>query len=541
MPSPNSRRRNSRDCEFRNLSEENFIRPLILALISFQFISLSSFGEQLKIDRTFTFRVRDEPQTLDWNRAHSTVEENLLNNIMEGLVSFGPGNTVIPALAESWQVSPDGKTYTYKLRPNIKWSDGVPLKAQDFIYSWRRLLSPLTGAAYAYLLFEVRGAEDFYKGTIKNFEETGMKALSDSELQIQLNRAAPFWKFIPAFWCTFPLRQDIVAKYGSAWETPGKMVNLGPYSVVSHDYNSKIVLKANPYYYGSRGNINQAIGLMIPRDQDAYPRYQSGELDSLNEFSNLKLTALEKTELQTFPQFKTGYLGFVVDRYPLSDVKVRRAIGMAIDKTKLVTLLHEGQQVANSFVPPGIDGYSDKIGLPYNPAQAKRELQASGMDVSHGYKLDYLLPNWDKPAEIANQIQSDLSRNLGFQVELKPVDNKSYRAQLDLRSYRLFDATWTADYPDPDNFLSVFSGNSGNNTTNWKNAKYEDGIFSARQIPDPEKRKNLYLNLQQILLEDEAVIIPLYYEPNKALVKPRVKNFYINPVNIMYLKNIELK
>ncbi len=221
------------------------------------------------LKHTFTFRINGEPATLDWNRAHTPIETYLMVNLMEGLVGLDENLKAVPALAQSWKVSKDGKTYTFKLRPDIQWSDGVPVKAKDFVFSWKRLLQPLTAASYAYLLFDVEGAEEFNRGKLQDFSKVGIKAIDDLTFEVKLKHPVAYWHYIPSFWVTFPLREDIVAKYGSRWDTPGRMVTVGPFTLESHDIESKIVPKANPKYYGPHGDVELAVGLIVKDDSSA--------------------------------------------------------------------------------------------------------------------------------------------------------------------------------------------------------------------------------------------------------------------------------
>jgi oligopeptide transport system substrate-binding protein len=478
---------------------------------------------------------------LDWNRAHTAVEAYLLMNLMEGLVTYEGTSSVAPALAESWKISPDGKTYTFKIRKNVQWSDGVLLKAEDFVYSWRRLLSPLTAASYAYLLYDIEGAESFNNGKLLDFSKVGIKALDSQTLEVKLAKPVAHWIYIPGFWVTFPLRKDVVNKHGGAWETPGRMVSLGPYSLVSHDVDSKYVLKANPTYYRNRGNVDQIVALIVQDDQQALNLYEAGKLDFLTDLATVDLRKLKgRSDLKTYPHLKTGFLEFETDRFPVSNVKVRRAIAMAIDKDKLTASLFGGQTVATSFVPPPMMSYSKSIGLSFDPKKAKAELKSSGIDLSASIKLEYISQKWDKAASIAQFIQAELKKNLGIEVTIQSFDNKSYRNQLDLHVFSVFDYTWTADYPDPDNFLSVFQSSSGNSRTTWKSARFDQLVQDARQSLKAAEREKTYLTLQKILLEDEAVIVPLYYEPNLALVRSRAKNFELNPLDYLYLRKVEI-
>jgi len=155
----------------------------------------------------FTFRIGGEPETLDWSLAHTAIETHLMMNLMDGLVAIEPDLKVTPQLAESWKVSADHKTYTFKLRKGVVWSDGVPLVAQQFVDSWKRLLTRSTGASYAYFLYDLVGAEDFHKGKITDFTQVGVKALDDQTLQVKLSHPTPYWIYIPTFWVTFPMRK----------------------------------------------------------------------------------------------------------------------------------------------------------------------------------------------------------------------------------------------------------------------------------------------------------------------------------------------
>lgn len=491
--------------------------------------------------KTFTLRIQGEPETLDWNKAHTPIETYILMNIMEGLVGFDSAFKPTSSLAQSWTISPDGRTYVFKLRAGVKWSDGVPLKAADFVYSWKRLLSPLTAAPYAYFLFDVEGAEYYNKGAITDFSQVGVKALDDATLQVKLTRPVAHWIYIPSFWVTFPLREDIVDKYGGAWDSPGRMVNLGPFSMVTHDYDSKIVLKANPLYWGSKGNIDTVVCQIVKDDSTALSLYEAGKIDFLTDISTLDLKRLEgNPELHAFPYLKTGYLGFVTSKYPLTNVKIRRAIAMAIDKTKISAILHGRQQAATTFVPPGMLAYSAKQGLPFDVARAKAELKAAGVDPSKPITVELLLPNWEKVLTLGQFLQNEIKKNLGIEVTLQPFDNKTFRSQLGLHAYPLFDLGWGADYPDPDNFLSVFLGSSGNNSTGWKSGKYDEDVLTARGMMDQKARERIYLEAQKLLIEEDAVIVPLYYEPNMALVRRTVKNLEVNPLNYLLLRKVSI-
>ena len=478
---------------------------------------------------------------MDWTLAHTSVETHVLINLMEGLITYDSQMKVAPSLAEKWVVSKDGKTYTFTLKKGVLWSDGVPLRAQDFVYSWRRLLAPGTAAAYAYILFDIVGAEDFNKGLIKDFSQVGLKALDDRTLQVRLKSPVAHWIHIPAFWVTFPLREDVLTRQGSAWAKPGRMVTVGPYQLAVHDMDSRIVLKANPNYHGRKGNIDKVEFLIVKDNTTALNLFEAGKLDFLSDLPALDLPRLQKNpRLKTFPYLKTVYLGLTINRYPLTQIEVRRAIAMGIDKKKMVSLLHGGQIPATTFVPPPLFAHSREIGLPFDPERGKLELRKAGWRVDQKLKLELLIPNWDNPMTVAQFVQEQLKKNLGLDVSVQPFDHKTFRAQVDLKAYPFWILSWGADFPDPDNFLSVFQGFSGNNRTSWKNASYDRLITEARGERQESVRKRKYDEAQRLLQEKDVAMVPLYYEPNKALVSARVKGLELNPLNYLYLREVRL-
>jgi oligopeptide transport system substrate-binding protein len=491
---------------------------------------------------TFTFRLQGEPETLDWNRAHTTAETYLLLNLMEGLLELGPQLKVESRLAEKYTISPDGKTYTFHLRKGVKWQDGVPLKAADFVFSWKRLLSPLTAASYAYLMFDVAGAKDFYDGKIRDFSKVGIKALNDTTLEVKLQRPVAYWIYIPTFWVTFPLRQDIVEKHGESWTMPGKMVTLGPYTLTSRELESKVVLQANPNYWGKRGNVQKVVAQIVRDDQTALTLFDTGTIDFMTEIPILEMKRMSsRPELKTFPYLKTSYLGFNVTKFPMSSAKLRRAIAFAIDKKKLVDALGGRYTVASSFLPPGITGHDPKDGLPFDVLRARSEFRMSGVQAGTApVTLDLLAYNLDKNRMAAEVIQAQLRENLGIQVNVELFDPKAFRAQIDLGVYPMWQGMWGADYPDPDNFLGVFLSSSGNNRTGWKNAAYDQWVDQARTMQSAAERRKLYAQAEALLIDREAAIVPLFYEPLIALISRRTKGIELNPLNYLYLRGVNL-
>jgi oligopeptide transport system substrate-binding protein len=338
---------------------------------------------------------------------------------------------------------------------------------------------------------------------------------------------------------TYPLRQDVVEKYGNSWPKPGRMVTVGPFELSSYDLDSKITLSANPHYYGARGNVDQAVGLIVKEDSTALTLYETGKIDFLADIATVDLKRLEgRSDLAKFPYLKTGYLGFVVDQYPVSNVHLRRAIAMAIDKSKIGEFLHGGQKATTSFIPEGMFGFNPSVGLKFDATAAKKELALAG--VKAGVKIELVTTNWEKNLTLCQFIQAEVKKNLGIDIAIRSFDHKTFRAQLELFSFPIFLLSWSADYPDPDNFLSVFMGSAGNNRTKWKNSQYDAKVLLGRYNQNLKARSKLYDEAQKLLVEDDMAVLPLFNEPILALINPRVKNLRINALNALQMKAITL-
>lgn len=506
-------------------------RVTLFALI----FSLSAFSAEIK---PFQFRIASQPETLDWNLAHTPVETHLLVNLMEGLVSVDAQARPIPALAEKWEISRDGKTYTFHLRRGIKWTDGKDLEAAQFIASWKRLLTPSTGASYSYLLDDVAGAFEFRTGKIKDFAKVAVRAPDPHTLVVQLSKSVAHWIFIPSFWVTFPIREELIQKWGNHWTDPDHLVVLGPFRLSSAIPDQKYELNANPQYWAGAPRLQKAVARIVREDSTALTLFESQGLDLIVDLPPLDVPQLRgRKEFRSFPYLKTVFLGQVIDRDPLKAVAARKAIAQALNRKQLPLLLQGEQAVAGGFVPPPLLGSHSESALKYDPTAARAAASEAGLV---GKSVVMLLPNLEKSLMIAQWIQGELKKNIGLQVELRPLDNKAFRARVDLKQDPLFLLSWSADYPDPDNFLSLFLAEAGNNRTRFKNSDFDRLILQARSETSSQRRKALYQKAEHLLLEQEVAVVPLYHEPNLALVSNRVEGLAINPLNYLDLRMVRL-
>jgi len=519
------------------------VKLLLLGISLLVASSSLASSDQAVSSPALRIRLSADADNLDWNKASYHSEKQILSNVMEGLLELDGELKIQNRLAQSVQLSPDGKMITFTLRPGIVWQDGVPLKAADFIYSWKRLLSPLTASRYAHLLFDLVGAKEFNSGKIKDFTQVGVKALDDRRIEVRLTDAVPDWIFIPTFWPLFPLRQDVVEKHGSAWVSPGKMVTLGPYTLESREVGSKIVLRENPKYWSKRGNVSQIEAVVVNEDAAAMALFEAGQFDLIEDLSptDYKKWA-NKPEIKKVPLVATDYLAFRVDKYPVSLEPLRRALAHSVD-VKAVAAVEQGlAEPATGLIPPSLSSGARKkpVKVEFDPLRARSLLRMSGIDPAE-LNLDLLISKSDRNRRVGEAVRDQLKKNLGVTVTLKEYDQSHFRSQLDFQAFPAFLARWGADYPSPQSFLDIFIPSSGFNRTGWMNPKYNRLTEEARRATQVKNRVSLFESAEQLMIQKDVVIIPLFYESTAALVSRRTQGVRISPLNFLYLRDVSLR
>jgi oligopeptide transport system substrate-binding protein len=488
---------------------------------------------------TFKFRLMAEPTSFDWHQASTSVETPLMMNLMEGLMEVDTNLKPKACLAEKVELSKDQKVYTFKIRKNVKWSDGTVLRAQDFVEGWKRLLTPATGAPYAYLLYDVVGAEEFNKKTLSDFSKVGIVAKDDSTFVVTLKQPVAYFQYLTGFWPLFPVRKDIIDRDGAQWAKAGKLITVGPYTLESYQMQSKITLKANPHYWRKMGNVTEVVAQIIKDSATALNVFKAGGIQMMQDFSpdDLKL-ARPMPEFKTFPYLKVHYLAFRVKNSIAENQNLRLAIAHAIDRKPIPNILNGSQRLAASFIPPKVVGYDSKMGIDFSVSKAKDYLKKSGIDPKT--PIEFIARNSERPRILTQYIQSELKKNLGLNIQIQLFDPKVYRSQLTSQNVPLMLMVWAADYPDGDTFMGLFESNTGNNLTKFSNAKFDENMKKAREDWNTLKRDKLYKEAQDILQQKEAAVVPLYYEENEALIGKNVKGFQINPIGYYYIKDINL-
>ncbi len=486
-----------------------------------------------------------EPPTLDWTLARDYTSITVIINFMQGLTCFEEGFVPEPCLAESWEISDDKKTITFKIREGVVWSDGVPLKAGDFEYSWKRLLKPETAAGYAYFLYDVEGAREFNTGVVKSPDIVGVNAVDDRTLVVRLKAPASYFLSLLTFSSTFPLRQDIVEKYGIEWTKPENIVSIGPYNLVEWRHHERLTLLKNPKYWDAEATLEQVVMIMSGNPSSALALYESGELDFLDgkDIPTLEVPRLRKLpDFKKNAQFRGNYIGFNTKKPPFNNKLVRKAFSAAIDRSAVVELIQGAGIPSTSWIPKGMLGHNPSIGIDFDPERARKWLAEAGYPGGKGLpEIWFLYPDLGSNPIIAVALQSMWKKWLGAEVKLNNQEWKVYLSTLKTDPPQIYRAGWGADYPDPHNFMNLFECKSGNNHTRWCSPKFDSLIEAAAREIDPAKRTPLYDEAQRLLTETDVAIAPFFTSIQYSMIKPYVRGLEINELSLIFLDKVTYK
>ncbi len=385
-------------------------------------------------------------------------------------------------------------------------------------------------------------AAEFNSGKITDASQIGVKALDEETLQVDLRQPIVFFPSITTFTATFPLRQDVVEAFGDGWTEPENMVVNGPFKLKDWHHEYKVELEPNDRYYGSRPELEQVIFYVVGEGTTALTLYETGSLDLVS-LPPIAIPHFEKSpEYLNFPFLRGYYYGFNVGKPPFDDPRVRKAFSMAVDRTEFPKILKGGEIPTSSWIPKGMPGYNPNIGLSFDPQEAHRLLAEAGFPNGKGFpKITAAFNTNPENNLIAENLQAQWERNLGVKVDLDNQEWKVYLKRLTTDTPALFRLGWGADYPDPDNFMNLFTSTSGNNNTHWKNKRYDQIIRDAAVERDPNKRQTLYDEAQRILTEKDVPIMPLFIAAQNMLIKPYLKGLEINAMDLLYLKDVSVE
>jgi oligopeptide transport system substrate-binding protein len=501
-------------------------------------------SEPLADQQVLVYNNGAEPQTLDPTLMQGVPGHTIALALFEGLTTLHPKTLApVPGVAERWDISPDGTVYTFHLR-EARWSNGQPLTAQDFVYSWRRALDPATATFYAEMLYPVSNAEPLNKGRLDDATQLGVQATDDRTLAVRLEHPLPYFLQLTAFATYAPVNRQCIERHGDQWTRPRHMVSNGPFRLAEHRPRDRIILRKNPEYWNAeRVMLEEIHALAIDDSETALKKFQAGEVDWIRD-----IPAVKVAEAAQFPGFRytpalgTYFYRFNVTRPPLDDRRVRRALAMAIDKASIARYLcRAGQRPARSFVPPVFPDYHPATGPRHGPARARRLLADAGFPEGRGFPvLEILYNTSDAHKAIAETIQYMWRTELGIRVNLRNQEWKVYLDSTNRLRYDVARSAWIGDYNDPSTFLDMFVTGGGNNRTGWSSERYDRRLRQARQEPDPAKRADLLREAEAILVDEEMPIVPLYFYVYTYLVRPKVRGVFdnfrnVHPFQYMYI------
>ena len=481
-----------------------------------------------------------EPQGIDPHIVTGVPEHHILISLCEGLTIPNPNPSgsdgYIPGTAESWTISDDGKEYIFNLNKNAKWSNGEPVTADDFVWSWKRILTASLGSQYPDMLYYLEGAYEYHNGLINNFDEVGVKALDTHTLKVNLKNPTPFFIGLLSHYSTWPVHKETVLKHGDIddrngeWTRPGNFVCNGPFQLKTWELNNKIVVEKNPHYYdASMVRLNEIHYYPVSNVMTEDRMFRAGQLHLTSSMPTQKCPIYieeKNPNLKIDPYMGTYFYRINTENETLSDVRVRKALAYSIDRQLLVDKVTQcGQIPAYSFTPPGSNGYQPSTEIPYDPVLAKQLLAEAGYSSDNPFpKLEILFNTNEGHRKVALAIQQMWQNELGIEVELVNQDWKVYLSREMVGDFQISRAGWIGDYEDPNTFLDLMRPNRGNNKTGWENMDFDALVEEANTINDQEKRYELLYEAEKILI-DNMPIIPLYTYVRVYQLSPDVKGF----------------
>jgi oligopeptide transport system substrate-binding protein len=492
-----------------------------------------------------------EPDTMDPNAASWAGDISAITRLSQGLLSFNPDlsvtnmcATAIPTVGNGG-ISSDGKTYTFKLKSNVTWSDGTKVLAKDYVYSIKRMLSPDTASEYASFYTGPSQAGEIIAGSFAYNAATnadaatkttlaanvGVSAPDDGTLVVKLTNPLATFLDLMALWCVVPVREDIITKYGASWTEANNYMGNGPYVLSEWEHNDHMTFSINTNYWGTKPKLTKVTYKMITDPNAALAAFENSELDLVGVPPGTeKATLADPTlgpEVLRYNTLTTYAFQFNCKHAPFDNVKVRQGLSCAVDRDAFVNQVRNGVgKPALSWIPPGMPGYNATIGTDwaFNVTKAKQLLSDAGYpDLSKLPALNFQYNNTAGNTTIAQFLQGQLSTNLGLNLNLQPMDSKSFQSLVNANQEDWAFFGWGADYPDPDDWLpQLFGTGAGNNHTNYSNPQFDALAAKALVELDNTKRLQEWDQAQTMVMAD-APILTMFFREVFSVVHPWVK------------------
>ena len=495
-----------------------------------------------------------EPESLDPGKTSGVPEDNIERQLLEGLVVVGKDGKIAPGVATSWE-NKDFKVWTFKLRDNAKWSNGDPVTAQDFVYSWQRTTDPKTASPYATYLADahVTNAQAIVDGKAKP-DTLGVKAVDPHTLEVTLTEPVPYFVDMLTHSSVLPVHKGTVEKGGEKWTQPGSFVGNGAYTLKEWTVNSKIVLDRNKNYWNDAATqINQVEILPIQEETTDVNRFKAGEIDVTANALPTDMFAQLKTDLgaqvHVDPYLCTYYYEFNTKKAPFNDPKVRRALSLALDRDVITEkVMQQGQTPAYAFTPPATNDYKanhpewEKWSKEQRIAEAKKLLNEAGYSDAKPLDVTLLYNTSENHKKVAVAATALWKQSLGF-VNVT-LDNKEWKTFLDNRktgNYQFARAGWCADYNEPSSFLNILKSGNSNNYGKYASADF-DAVMAKTLVAGTtnEQRADLYQQAE-VQADKDTPVIPIYHYVSPRLIKPYVEGFSKDPLDKFYFKDISFK
>ena len=503
--------------------------------------------------------IKTTPKSWDPGKNANVEGMHISYNLFEGLMRENEDGELVPGVAERYELSDDETVYTFYLREDAKWSDGEPVTAQDFEYAWKRVCDPATASTYAFIMTPyIKGAQEYYDGT-GSIDDIAITAVDDHTLKVELNNPCAYFLNLTAF-CTYNLiRQDCV-EAGDGWEKdPETCISNGPFKLEEYKSDLHIIMAKNDQYWNADTvKLDKVKAVMIKEATTAYQGYQSGEIQCLDSVPSEEIANLKSSDpnFTIEPRVKNLYFVANYDKDPTSNVKVRKALALAIDRTSLVEQVTKGGEIpATGIVPPSLtlsDGSSfrslDADGNPQtengiDPSQALVEeaqqlLAEAGYPNGEGFPEIELLYNVDEQNQkIAEAVQEMWKNNLNINVTLRNEDFTTFRKTVFEGNYDLAINSWGGDYADPMTMLDIFTSYSDINNTQWRWQPYEtqpndttmnpsnktfDEYIKGAQTTSGTERDEYLKKAEGLLIGEEMIVIPVLFPSNTLIIDESV-------------------
>ncbi len=493
-----------------------------------------------------------EPQSLDPHKSEGVPSANIQRDLFEGLITEAANGDLVPGVAQSWTVSDDGLNYTFTLRNNAKWSNGDTVTANDFVYSWRRIVDPRTGSYYAQTLAPIKNAEAIIKGELP-VEQLGVQAVAEHKLQVTLATPTPYFLGLLTHSSTYPVHQASLRKHTDRFTRAGNLVSNGAFQLKEWAVQSHILLERNPHFWDNANTrLEQVYYYPVDNQSSELKRYRAGEIDITENIPISQLGWIRDNlpnDLRIAPYLGTYYLGYNLTRAPFKDnAKLRQALSMVINREVLTgKILKTGDQPAYNWVPPGVMNYEPVkyawAAWPFEQrvAHAQKLLQEAGYDREHPLEVEIRYNTSENHKKIALVIAAMWKQHLGIKTRLYNEEWKVFLANRKAKKVtQIFRSGWIADYNDAYSFAELLHSAHGVNDMGYANPHYDALLARSAREMDAGKRKQSLRHAEELLLNDYA-FIPIYQYMSKHLVKPRIGGYVDNIMDHHYSKHLYIK